>query len=386
MGWTSFHFPDAPHFIHVLRLDRWQPGWEFRVWLAGGRVCGLATVTEMVESASNQPPLVAVNGDFFQTKGAGAGDPRGAMIWDGELVSAPSGGTVFWIDPKGRPRVGEVTSALKVTWPNGHVERVGLNEELKRDRAALLSWTFGPITRATNQHQGVEIILEPNGDRPWLPLRVGTVIEGRVRATLQEGNMPIDPNALILAVPKKLVSRVPHSPRGTVLKISIATKPDLAGVRTAIGGGPVIVKHGWNQIPRRPYFRTNGLPYSILHRWDPHPRTALGWNDRYYYLVAVDGRQQELSEGMTLHELGRFMAKTLNCDTAINLDGGGSTTLWYDGEVRNYPSEGIERRVSNGLLVVPTAPSRAPPAAPDRLDLPPRLPHEREANAPPDKE
>ncbi|HYV29980.1 MAG TPA: phosphodiester glycosidase family protein, partial [Candidatus Binatia bacterium] len=82
-----------------------------------------------------------------------------------------------------------------------------------------------------------------------------------------------------------------------------------------------------------------------------HPRSALGWNKTHFFLAEVDGRQRSLSLGMTLEELGEYMAK-LGCEEAMSLDGGGSSTFWYRGRVVNSPCDGTERPVANGLVVV----------------------------------
>ena len=82
-----------------------------------------------------------------------------------------------------------------------------------------------------------------------------------------------------------------------------------------------------------------------------HPRSAIGWDQRYLYLVEVDGRQDKLSVGMTLEELASYLAK-LGCTEAMNLDGGGSATLWCDGRVRNSPCDGRERPIANALVVL----------------------------------
>jgi hypothetical protein len=61
---------------------------------------------------------------------------------------------------------------------------------------------------------------------------------------------------------------------------------------------------------------------------DIHPRTAAGTDvsGRYVWLVVVDGRQPGSSEGMTTHELARFLSE-LGCHDAVNLDGGGSSVM-----------------------------------------------------------
>lgn len=87
-----------------------------------------------------------------------------------------------------------------------------------------------------------------------------------------------------------------------------------------------------------------------------HPRSVVGTKkDGTVLLVTVDGRQAN-SAGMSLPELTKLM-KWLGSKNAINLDGGGSTTLWTEGGVVNYPSDNKmwdhagERKVANVLLL-----------------------------------
>lgn len=93
---------------------------------------------------------------------------------------------------------------------------------------------------------------------------------------------------------------------------------------------------------------------------DLHPRTAVGISrdGRYLFLMTADGRQFGYSEGLTTAETAEWMRR-LGAYNALNLDGGGSTTLVMQGaggkpEVLNRPSgppAGIERRVANHLCV-----------------------------------
>jgi uncharacterized protein YigE (DUF2233 family) len=91
---------------------------------------------------------------------------------------------------------------------------------------------------------------------------------------------------------------------------------------------------------------------------DIHPRTAVGVSQdgRYLFLTVVDGRQPGLSEGMSLVELAEWMTQQLGCWDAMNLDGGGSTTMVMrnpDASARivNSPSGGVQRSVANHLGV-----------------------------------
>ena len=85
-----------------------------------------------------------------------------------------------------------------------------------------------------------------------------------------------------------------------------------------------------------------------------NPRTAVGYiSDNHYVLVVADGRTSE-SEGLSLLQLAQFM-ETLGVSQAYNLDGGGSSTMYYNGEVINNPTTNgstiSERKVSDILYV-----------------------------------
>jgi hypothetical protein len=98
-------------------------------------------------------------------------------------------------------------------------------------------------------------------------------------------------------------------------------------------------------------FRSNEAftPDQLVPR---HPRTAVGQSaDGRLILVTVDGRQPGYSVGMTNFELALTMAR-LGASTASALDGGGSTTMAFDGRLLNRPSDpGGEREVAEGLFV-----------------------------------
>lgn len=81
------------------------------------------------------------------------------------------------------------------------------------------------------------------------------------------------------------------------------------------------------------------------------PRTAVGViGTNHLVFVVVDGRSPGHSKGVTLPELADIML-SLGATTAYNLDGGGSSTMYYDGEVVNTPSNGGERGTSDILYV-----------------------------------
>jgi hypothetical protein len=119
------------------------------------------------------------------------------------------------------------------------------------------------------------------------------------------------------------------------------------GVTEAVGGFPDLIDGGRRvgdlEVAARPAFAAAR-----------HPRTAIGWDGRTgtLWMVVVDGRQPPYSAGMTLPELTELF-EALGADEALNLDGGGSTTLVLGGSLLNRPSDPTgERAVANALALV----------------------------------
>jgi hypothetical protein len=95
------------------------------------------------------------------------------------------------------------------------------------------------------------------------------------------------------------------------------------------------------------------------HQGVRHPRTAIATVDKNrVLLITVDGRHAGKSAGMSAKELTQFIWKYFNPAYALNLDGGGSTTMWIKGEgVVNYPTDNKrfdhygQRRIRNYIMV-----------------------------------
>jgi exopolysaccharide biosynthesis protein len=151
---------------------------------------------------------------------------------------------------------------------------------------------------------------------------------------------------MVLSIGPALLKTTPVIEPGAEFSISTVTEPSLRGVRTAISGGPILVRRAKRQRFKAP----DSDSYEFSSVVERHPRSAIGWNENYFFLVTVDGRQKGVSAGMTLDELATYLVE-LGCQEAMNLDGGGSATLWYDGKVRNHPCDGYEREVANSLIV-----------------------------------
>ncbi len=326
---------DVPWSIHIVKIDRSQTNYSFETTLGRSNQLGMSVVSEQVKMLPPElgKPMAAVNGDFYKNSGQYPGDPEGIQIVQGELVSGPRPThSCFWIDASGSPHITNVQSGFKVTLPDGRAAPFALNEERASDAVVLYTRANGPATRTKG---GIELILATTNQHP-LPLRVSESFTARVREVRNEGNSPLGPGTLVLSVGPKISSQVAGVKPNDLVQISTETLPSMSGCRTAIGGGPALVRGG------------TALTFGGIQT--RHPRSAIGWNKEYFFLVEVDGRQKT-SAGMSFPELAAYMVK-LGCDEANNLDGGGSATLWVRGIVMNSPSEGRERPAANALVVV----------------------------------
>ena len=354
ISYANRRIPSGPWSIHIVQIDRKRTDLAVESRHAAPGAVGLSTLTEQVGAVPNALGKVeaAINGDFYQRDRAYAGDSRGLQILSGELMSAPNGGVALWVDGQGNPQAAPVASKFQATWPDGAVQSLGLNEDRKVDAVVLYTAAMGGGTRTTG---GREWILESIDTAHPLVARPGVTARVRVRETREAGNSPVAVGTWVLSMGPALSRKTAAVPAGSVFSISLATAPSLNGVITAIGGGPVLVQGGRRQKIKIP----SGESYEFSSMVERHPRSAFGWNKNAFFLVEVDGRQKDLSVGMTLEELGEYLA-SLGCEEAVNLDGGGSSTLWLGGSVRNSPCDGRERPISNSLMVVRRNPAGAP--------------------------
>ena len=113
------------------------------------------------------------------------------------------------------------------------------------------------------------------------------------------------------------------------------------GVRNTFEFGPVLVENG----------QAAAFPdaFDVISTRDTRrePRTAIGMiSPLHYVILIIDGRQPGYSAGISLQMLQQMFV-ALGAQTAINLDGGGSTELWFQGEILNQPAGGQERKLSD---------------------------------------
>ena len=106
--------------------------------------------------------------------------------------------------------------------------------------------------------------------------------------------------------------------------------------------GPVLVKNSLVVASA-----TDGIPRNMVK----NPRSGFGWvSDHRYMFVTIDGRIDS-SVGVDIEEFAEIMLM-LDCQEAYNFDGGGSATMYFDGQVINRPSDGKERKVGDCVYII----------------------------------
>jgi exopolysaccharide biosynthesis protein len=327
---------DAPWNIHVLRVDPSQA--RLDVVHARDDAVGLETTSAI---AKRHGAIAAINGGYFRMTGTFAGDSTGTLQIDGQVLSEPD---------RGRAAVGFVRSPATTRLVMGHVTWEGtVNVEgsrrrlngLNRARGAneLVLFTPGFSDTTLTDDTGTEAIV-----------RAGRVSEVRDGA----GSTPIPRDGFILSATGtqrqwmrstlKTGKRVTTSV--TLRPVDRSTVNPWKNAEDILGAGPKLVTAGKVDITAA---REKMLPTFATDR---HPRTAIAsLRDGRVLLVVVDGRQPSLSIGMSLNELARFLIE-LGAVEAINMDGGGSTTMVVRDAIVNRPSDPTgERPVSDAILV-----------------------------------
>lgn len=128
------------------------------------------------------------------------------------------------------------------------------------------------------------------------------------------------------------------------------TWPSTLDAVSVVSSGPILLVDGKDARLDENSFNRNR-----------HPRSAVGTAGKKVYLVAVDGRNAENAQGVSLWEFAKIM-RWIGAEDALNMDGGGSTTLYAEGEngngIVNHPSDNKkfdregERHIVNALLFI----------------------------------
>ena len=343
--------PHGPVVLNVITAPKPGGLYSLQPVLSNESILGREKVTDMEKRLSKTATVAGVNGDLFNFND---GHPSGVLIRNGELEHAPSSDrTSVGIAEDGTLHPDRV-SLLGYWQGTGQRLRVSLNDSPSENGFSLFTHAYGPATPATTSAS--EVVLHPFG-----PVTANTDLVGVVANAIypSSGKTPIPEDGAVLQARGSGASRlVADAPLGTTVTVRYTLNPTWDGIVSAIGGGPVIVKDGKPIYQANESFTTNQL--SPLD-----PRTAVGQRaDGKIVMVAVDGRRPGYSVGVTNFELALTMMQ-LGAVTASALDAGGSTTMAFDGQLLNRPSDpGGERAVAEALLVAYTGAYVPPVSAP----------------------
>ena len=325
--------------IYILEADLTQPGVRIDSLASSN---GLANTQGMSTMAREAGAIAAVNADFFLMSSTGV--PIGSQVKSGRLIKSPQPGnggwTAFVVDNDFSAYFGRPVYLTSVTFPDDSRRPImGINCEIDFTvgKIAVFDEYWGRFSpgrfhnMTKNAREYVEVIVDGNG----------TVIE--VRENL--GPAAIPQNGWVLVGSSDEASFLLEKAKvGDPLTVKSYSDPSLEDIFAVVEGQPFLVDKG--QIL---YFGEGGIG-------GLNPRTAVGISEdgKKVWLVVVDGRSSR-SRGFTLKELAEFFLNELGAYSALNLDGGGSSTMVLKKPgidflaAVNRPSDGSERRVPNGI-------------------------------------
>jgi hypothetical protein len=296
--------------------------------------------------------IAAVNGDFSIDPGR----PLHPFADDGSLKQSGISGTGFAVS---QDRSG-------VFFGNDHLTMTGTNRSIKQSFTVTRWNTGGPgageIAGFTNyggryekpRSGGCYARLKVWSKTHWGESEVGVYRDYTVQNRRCGAPYKVRSGIVVLQSGK-------HGPGAAVVNamkkgqdVRLGWSLGWTGVLGSISGMPLLVDQGKNVAP----------PASCQSYFcSANPRTAIAQAaDGKLMLVTVDGRNRGTSVGMTLNGFAKYLI-SLGAVTAVNLDGGGGTTMWVNGKgIVNSPSDPWgERPVTSAVLVVASDPSEPIP-------------------------
>ena len=365
---TMYCYAELPAIsqdIHVLTIDLENEYTEIETFLGKDCIAG----TELVTSACNrhtQPghdAYCGVNGDFFNVSANNEyplGMPRGGSIQNGEVQVAPSNETWFWafatMDVNKKPVLDYMIFNARVIIDESntyHFNRV--NQAWETCDLTLYNRFAGPVTRPYENHAGfdtmerTEVVVELVEGEKW-GLNKRTKVRVRRIVKNIDGGEPIAADETVLSGVREAATFLNQLTVGQELEVEMAIfRPDASQplVEQLIGGNAMILQNG--ELTER----NTGDTYNS----SPYPRTAIGASQdgRWLYLFVCDGKGVGGSPGLTTTQVCGIL-KNIGAYNIVGMDGGGSAEMVVNHAIVNKPSDGNERSVGNGWMLVSTAP------------------------------
>jgi len=301
----------------------------------------LAAMSERLADPAARP-IALLNADFWR----GDSIPVGLFVDEGVIWRGPERGgrSVFAWDEAGNRFIGVPKFDAALVGPGG--ERLRIDAiNTGDDDATVVAYTWPGEDRIPKEGEFHMATLYVAGNK-WLPNAPVTVRSAAAMRFIRH-----EPKSFVYLVSKEPLPEWIESGESTLT----ATFAQLPGkVVGCTGGGPMLVDSGRNVAVEATERERTGEAFLRTK----HPRSAVGLKDggKTIVFATVDGRQPGRSVGVDLEELANIMIAE-GCEIAMNLDGGGSTSVLVRGEFGNFPSDGGgARSVTNALVVRRTAP------------------------------
>lgn len=326
----------GPWDVRVLTVDPKVFRGSYHASL-GKTVAARETTSSMAKRAG---AIAAVNGGFFNIHTAKnlRGEPVGVSVVDGKLLSEAVAGRSALILKGRTARITEVRTDIAVVSADGEKTAVtGVNRAALPDELVLYTEEYGV---KTPKDDGAEAVLDARGAVLELRPSGGKVAPG-TRVLHGTGIMAdwIWSHAWEQWT-VKINTKVVDVRTGKAIPLTKDT--------SVIGGGVGLVRNGREHVTAKADGHAN--VNMILRR---HPRTLAGvTRNGTLILATVDGRRPGTTVGASMIEAAHLML-WLGARQAINLDGGGSSTMIVKNKPVNHPSDGTERGVGDALLITP---------------------------------
>jgi hypothetical protein len=326
----------------MLRLDPQQV--RLDAVLSTGTVMGTERVDEM---AGRTGAVGAINGGFFNTRN---GEPTGLLKIRGELVSdtrTPRGVVAIRAPPEGRTELTFDQVAVRMSLRFAAADREwtmpidGVNTT--RERGKLMLYTPAYLAHTDTAPNGTEWVLGGQ------PLRVVDIQSNVGRAPIMRDGVTLSYGGLELPEPLAALTDGVEVRLETEWQSAHGVAADVFERAEHITNGAGLLRRGGRVITDWDSESLNPDTFLDVR----HPRTLIGLDRRgFIWLAAIDGRRAEYSLGMAFDDLQRLCDR-LELTDALNLDGGGSTTMVLEGRVVNRPSDPAgPRAVSDAILVL----------------------------------
>ncbi len=324
--------------IHLLRLDLTRV--RLDVKLGMDTIVGTETTSSI---ARRHGAVAAINAGFFRFDGSiFAGDPVGLLRVDGVTLSESVNSRVAMMIEntarETRVHFDRADVSILLT-TRGQEFTVGINRERRDNDIVIYTPEFGRTT--LTDRTGAEFL----------------VSAGRVTGVFNPHGSSVIPAGgyVISASGDKLPELLRLLTRNTRVEMTVRHSSPTDVVPTTVFGRAEDITNGVSRLVTAGKIDLTWEAERAIRTFaeNRHPRTAVAkLRDGRFLMITVDGRQPGVSEGMTLQELAEYVI-TLGAIDAINLDGGGSTTMYLDGKVVNTPSnnDAVERKVSDAVIV-----------------------------------